>query len=64
VRRLKRARRCIVSKAYRIAVLFARHGYLQHGLHEALQPELSADLSPALKENTELFGRWWVNTGD
>jgi hypothetical protein len=59
-----RFRNFMAAHGYRIAVPFAWHGYLRHGLHDALQSESSAELPPELRDSAELFGRWWLNASD
>lgn len=49
----------MARKGFRTEVPFNRHIYLQHGLHDILQPGLSADLPDAIRQSRELFGQWW-----
>jgi hypothetical protein len=49
----------MLEHGYNVDVLFARHQYLVHGLHEILRPDRAAVLPLELRRDPYLFGHWW-----
>lgn len=57
--RLREADEFMSDAGFDIFIAPEYHHWLEHGLHDQLQPDKAAQFSLQLRANADLFGRWW-----